>query len=67
MSVQNLFFARPLPKKPSLPQFSRTGCGKAINMFSQLHYLPYFAPATFYLFLKVKSKLASCLLTQATF
>jgi hypothetical protein len=28
MSVQNLFFARPAPKKPSLPLFSITGCGK---------------------------------------
>jgi hypothetical protein len=58
MSVQNFFFARPLPKKPSLPLFSMTGCGKGVNMFSQLHYSPYFAPAAFYLFLKVKSELA---------
>jgi hypothetical protein len=29
--------------------------------------LPYFAPAAFYLFLKVKSELASSLLTQGTF
>jgi len=28
MSVQNLFFARPAPKKPSLPLFSITGCEK---------------------------------------
>jgi hypothetical protein len=28
MSVQNLFFARPAPKKPSPPLFSRTCCGK---------------------------------------
>jgi hypothetical protein len=28
MSVQNLFFARPAPKKPSPPLFSITGCGK---------------------------------------
>ncbi len=28
MSVQNLFFARPLPRKPSPPLFSITGCGK---------------------------------------
>ncbi len=28
MSVQSLFFARPAPKKPSLPLFSITGCGK---------------------------------------
>jgi hypothetical protein len=67
MSVQNLFFARPLPKKPSLPLFSITGCEKGVTMFSQLHYLPYFAPAAFYLFMKVKSELASCLLTQGTF
>jgi hypothetical protein len=36
-------------------------------MFSQLHYSLYFAPAAFYLFLKVKSELASCLLTQGTY
>jgi hypothetical protein len=29
--------------------------------------LPYFTPGTFYFFLKVKSELASCLLTQGTF
>jgi hypothetical protein len=29
--------------------------------------LLYFTPATFYFFLKVKSELASCLLTQGTF
>jgi hypothetical protein len=40
---------------------------KGVNMFSQLHYSPYFAPAAFYLYLKVKSELASCLLTQGTF
>ncbi len=28
MSVQNLFFARPAPQKPSPPLFSTTGCGK---------------------------------------
>ena len=28
MSVQNLFFARPAPKKPSPPVFSITGCEK---------------------------------------
>jgi hypothetical protein len=28
MSVQNLFFARPAPKKPSPPLSSITGCGK---------------------------------------
>jgi hypothetical protein len=67
MSVQNLFFARPLPKKPSLPLFSITGCEKGVNMFSQLPYSPYFTPAAFYLSLKVKSELESCLLTQGTF
>jgi hypothetical protein len=67
MSVQNLFFARQLPKKTWPPLFSLTGCGKGVNMFSHLHYLPYIAPAAFYLFLKVKSELASCLLTQGTF
>ena len=28
MSVQNLFFAGPVPKKPSPPLFSINGCGK---------------------------------------
>ncbi len=28
ISVQNLFFARPPPKKPSPPLFPITGCGK---------------------------------------
>jgi hypothetical protein len=28
MSVQNLFFARPAPNKPSPPLFSKTGCEK---------------------------------------
>jgi hypothetical protein len=55
MSGQNLIFARMLPKKPSLPLFLLTGCGKGANMFSQLHYLSYFAPVAFYLFLKVKA------------
>jgi hypothetical protein len=40
---------------------------KGAKMFSQLHYLPYFTPAAFYLFLKVKSKLARCSLTQVIF
>jgi hypothetical protein len=40
---------------------------KGVKIFSQLHYLPYFAPAAFYLFLKVKSELASCLLTHGAF
>jgi hypothetical protein len=66
MSVQNLFFARPAPKKPSPPLFSKLAVKKGIKMFSQLHFSPYFTPATFYLFLKVKSELASCLLTQGT-
>jgi hypothetical protein len=28
VSVQNLFFARPAPKKPSAPLISKTGCEK---------------------------------------
>jgi hypothetical protein len=63
----NLFVAWLLPKKPLLPFFSITACGKGINMFSQPHYLPCFAPAAFYHFLKVRPELASCLLTQGTF
>jgi hypothetical protein len=64
MSVQKLFFARPAPKTSLPPLFLITGCEKGVKMFFQLHFLPYFTPATFYLFLKVKSELASCLLTQ---
>ncbi len=43
MSVQDLFFARPAPKKPSPPLFSITGCGKRrqdvlpVPLFSIIH------------------------------
>ncbi len=68
MTVQNLFFARPSAKLPSPPLYINNwdylGVEKSVKRFSQLHY---FTPATFYFFLKVKSELASCLLTQGTF
>jgi hypothetical protein len=34
MSVQNLFFARPAPKKPSPPLLLITGCGKKASRCS---------------------------------
>jgi hypothetical protein len=40
MSVQNLFFARPAPKKPSPPLFSITGCEKR---HQDVHPGPFFA------------------------
>jgi hypothetical protein len=40
---------------------------KGVKMSSQLHYLPYFTSAVFFLELRVASELASCLLTQGTF
>jgi hypothetical protein len=67
MSVQNLFFARPGPKKPSPPLFSITGCGKRRKDVLPAPFFTYFTPPTFYLLLKAKSELASCLLTQGTF
>jgi hypothetical protein len=39
---------------------------KGVKVFSQLRFSPYFPPAAFHLFLKVKSELASFLLTQGT-
>ncbi len=67
MSVQNLFFARPAPKKPSPPLFPTTGCEKRRKDVLLAPFLAYFTPSAFYLLLKVKSELASCLLTQDTF
>jgi hypothetical protein len=67
MSVQNLFFARPGPKKPSPPLFSITDCGKRGKDVLPAPFFAYFTPPAFYLLLKVKSELASCLLTQGTF
>ncbi len=67
MSVQNLFFARPAPKKPSPDLFSITGCGKRRKNFLPAPFFAYIKPLAFYLLLKVKSELASCLLTQGTF
>ena len=67
MSVQNLFFARPAPKKPSPPLFPITGCGKRHKDVLPAPVFAYFTPLAFSLLLKVKSELASCLLTQGTF
>jgi hypothetical protein len=67
MSVQNFFFARPSAKVPSPPLFSITGRGKRRQDVLPARVLTYFTPATFNIFLKVKSELASCLLTQGTF
>jgi hypothetical protein len=67
MSVPNFFFARPLPKLSSPLLFSIIGIGKGRQDVLPNPLLPYFTPPTFYLFLKIKSELASFLLTQGTF
>ncbi len=67
MSVQNLSFARPSAKLPSPPLFSIISSGKRRQDVLPARLLPYFTPATFYFFLKVKSELASCLLTLGIF
>jgi hypothetical protein len=67
MSVQNFFFARPAPKKPSPPLFSINGCEKRCKDVLPATFFTYFTPLVFYLLLKVKSELASCLLTQGTY
>ncbi len=67
ISVQNLFFARPACKKPSPPLFSITGCGKRRQDILPAPFFAYFTPAAFYPLLKVKSELASCLMTKGTF
>ncbi len=67
MSVQNLFFARPAPKKPLPPLFPKTGCEKRRKYVLLAPFFAYCTPLAFYLLLKVKSELASCLLTQDTF
>jgi hypothetical protein len=67
MPVPNLFFARPSPKLPTPLLFSILGIGKGRSDVLPAPKLPYFTPPAFYLFLKIKSELASCLLTQGTF
>ncbi len=67
MSVQNLFFARPAPKKPSPSLFSITGYGKRRQDVLPAPFFTYFTPAVFCLLLKVKSELASCLMMKGTF
>jgi hypothetical protein len=64
MSVQNLFFARPPNKLPLALLFSIIGSGKRHQDVLRAPLLLYFTPAAFYIFLKVKSELASCLMTQ---
>jgi hypothetical protein len=67
MSLQNLFFAKPSNKLPSAQLFSITGGGKRLQDVLSAPLLLYFTPAACYIFLKVKSELASYLLTQGTF
>jgi hypothetical protein len=67
MSVPNLFFARPSAKLSSPLLFSIIGIGKGCQDVLPAPSLPYFTPPAFYLFLKIKSELASFLLTQDTF
>jgi hypothetical protein len=47
--------------------FSIIGIGKRRQDVLPTPLLPYFIPPAFYLFLRVRSELASCLLTQGTF
>jgi len=63
MSVQNLFFAGQAPKKSAPPLFSINGCGKRHQDVLPAPFFAYLTPAAFCL-LKIKSELASCLLTQ---
>ncbi len=67
MSVQNLFFARLAPKKPSPTLFSITGCGKRRQDVLPAPFFAYFTPAAFCPLLKVKLELASCLMMKGTF
>jgi hypothetical protein len=67
MSVQNLFFARLSAKLPWLPLFSTIGSGNRHHEVLPANLLTSFTPAAFYFFLKLKSELASCLLTKGTF
>jgi hypothetical protein len=67
MSVPNLFFARPPNKLPSALLFSIIDSGKRHQDVLTAPLLLYFTPAAFYIFLKVNSELASCLMTQGTF
>jgi hypothetical protein len=67
MSVKNLFFARPPAMLPSPLLFSIIGSGKRRSDCLPALLLPFFTPAAFYFFLKVKSELASYLLAQGTF
>jgi hypothetical protein len=67
MPVQSLFLPGRRPKSHKRLYFQLLAAEKGDKMFSELHYSLYFAPAAFYLFMKVKSELASCLLTQGTF
>ena len=59
MSVQNLFFAGPVPKKSSPPLFSINGCGKRRQDVLPALFFEYFTPSAFSLLLKMKSELAS--------
>ena len=54
MSVQKLFFARPAPKKPSLPLFSITGCGKRRQDVLPAPFFEYFTPSAFSVLLKTE-------------
>ncbi len=56
MSVQNLVFARPGPKKPSQSLFPITGCEKRCKDVLLAPFFAYFTPPAFYILLKVKSE-----------
>jgi hypothetical protein len=67
LKTPSTFFARLLPKLPSPLLFSIIGIRKRCQDVPPAPLLPYFTPLAFYLSLKVKSELASYLLTQGTF
>ena len=48
MSVQNLFLPGRRPKSHRHLYFQLLAVEKVVKMFSQLHFLPYFTPATFF-------------------
>jgi hypothetical protein len=66
-SVQDSSFARPCPSSHRRRYFQKLAAVVGFMKSFQLHFSPYFAPAVFFLVLKVKSELGSCLLTQGTF
>jgi hypothetical protein len=66
MLIQNSSFARLSPKFPSPALFSAIGCGVMRQDDLPASLFAIFHTSSLLLVLKVKSELASCLLTQGT-